>query len=456
MAIKNTKRGFALLIAVIFMSVMLTFGLALGSLAYKQQVLASGAVASQYAFYAADAALECALYADQQQNLFTYNPDLGAPAPVMTCDSSAPVSATVLSHTASQWVISTRLSFDSGRRCADVTAYKPITGTNYLFSQGYDVSCATVATPGGARFVSRGLKASYTSSPPPPPPPGSSAIFSLSPSVGGKSTWNLSVDGPLTLSSGGTWTITPSAAYTVTAQTWGAGGGGGGYGPAAGKSGGAGGYAQAGFALASGSNYVVRVGGGGMRGNGNGEENGGSGGSPGGGGDGAGGTGGDGGAGGGGGYTGLFSSSVTFGNAMLMAGGGGGGAYYQAGDNGVQGGGTSGSAGGSSSGKSGGGGSQSSGGSAGSPNGRAGARLTGADAVEVPGGGAGAGGGGGGGYYGGGSGGADDGSDSGGGGGGSGYIRNDGTSPTQNQGGGNAGGGSQQNGTAGKVIISYP
>lgn len=159
----HNSRGFALLIAVIFMSVMLTFGLALGSFAYKQQVLASGSVESQYAFYAADAALECALYADQQQSLFAYIPDLGAPAPVMTCDNSAPVSATVLSHTASQWVTSTRLSLDSGRRCADVTVYKPApnTDTNYLFSQGYDVSCSVVASPSGARFVSRGINARY-------------------------------------------------------------------------------------------------------------------------------------------------------------------------------------------------------------------------------------------------------------------------------------------------------
>lgn len=167
MAIKN-NRGFALLIAIIFMSVMLSFGLALGSLGYKQQVLASGAIESQYAFYAADAALECALYADQQQNLFTYPASQPPSAPVMTCDG---VSATfptafptgIVSYTASQWVIKETLSLDAGKRCADVTIYKPApgTGVTYLFSQGYDVSCATIAAPGGARFVSRGINARY-------------------------------------------------------------------------------------------------------------------------------------------------------------------------------------------------------------------------------------------------------------------------------------------------------
>ena len=163
MAIKKTQQGFALLIAVIFMSVMLTLGLALSSLGYKQQVLASGAVASQYAFYVADAALECALHADQKQNLFAYPAIIPPSAPLMMCNGSAPVSATILSYTVTQWVIFTRLSLDAGTHCADVTVYKPSpnSGTTYIFSQGYDVSCSTVESPDGARFVSRGLNARY-------------------------------------------------------------------------------------------------------------------------------------------------------------------------------------------------------------------------------------------------------------------------------------------------------
>lgn len=143
------------------MSVMLTLGLALGSLGYKQEVLASSSVDSQYAFYAADAALECALYADQQQNLFAYNANLSAATPVMSCDGAAPVSAVTVSHTASEWVTATRLSLDGGAHCADVTIYKPTSGTTYLFSEGYTVSCGTVASGNGARFSARGLQAHY-------------------------------------------------------------------------------------------------------------------------------------------------------------------------------------------------------------------------------------------------------------------------------------------------------
>jgi len=163
MAIKNTQRGFALFIAVIFMSVMLSFGLALGALGYKQQVLASSGTESQYAFYAADAALECALYADQQLNLFEYTAIAPSSAPAMTCDNASPVSATIMLHDGTHWVVKSQLSLDAGKRCADVTVYKPApgTGVTYLFSQGYNVSCTTVNTPSGARFVSRGESTHY-------------------------------------------------------------------------------------------------------------------------------------------------------------------------------------------------------------------------------------------------------------------------------------------------------
>ena len=170
MAIKNKKRGFALLIAVIFMSVMLTFGLALGSLGYKQSVLASGAVESQYAFYAADAGLECALYADQQLNQFSYaSHDSNNPPTPITCDGSG-AARLAYSYTTSAGGLLTeaeRLSLDNGAHCADVTIYKygspqgsPSISTQ-IFSQGYDVPCARVANPNGARFVSRGISSRY-------------------------------------------------------------------------------------------------------------------------------------------------------------------------------------------------------------------------------------------------------------------------------------------------------
>lgn len=148
------------------MSVMLAFGLALASIGYKQQVLASGAIASQYAFYVADTALECALYADQQEGLFSYEKYSQGPVKSMTCDGTA--SAVVqIPPTVSELISTVRLSLDSDTHCADVTVYKyntpqpPNNITTYLFSIGYDVSCSRVANPGNTRFASRGVSAHY-------------------------------------------------------------------------------------------------------------------------------------------------------------------------------------------------------------------------------------------------------------------------------------------------------
>lgn len=161
---RQGRRGFALLIAVIFMSVMLTFGLALGSLGYKQQILASSVTASQYAFYAADAALECALYADQQQNLFAYDDyDPGAPDPkTVTCGGYV-ASVSQPAPSPEHLISRMRIHLDSDTRCADITVYKPPpdAGTTYIFSQGYDISCTTVGNQSATRFVSRGIHIHY-------------------------------------------------------------------------------------------------------------------------------------------------------------------------------------------------------------------------------------------------------------------------------------------------------
>lgn len=157
----ESKRGFTLLIAVIFMSTVLALGLALGSLGYKQQVIASSAVSSQLAFYVADAGLECGLYADQQENLFDYNSDVNAPAPSMKCDGAYGIATSTIAHTSDKWVTTGRFSLDNDTHCVDVTVYKFSAGGTYIFSQGYDVSCPVVEAPNGARFTARGVFAHY-------------------------------------------------------------------------------------------------------------------------------------------------------------------------------------------------------------------------------------------------------------------------------------------------------
>jgi len=126
-------------------------------------------------------------------------------------------------------------------------------------------------------------------------------MFSISPSVGGKLSFNLNVE-KLNISSSGTWTITPQGNFSASIKMWGAGG--------SSVNGGAGGFSSGSMGFVANQAYVIVVGEGGA--NHNRRTIGG---------------------GGfsvaysdyqGGGLTGLFQSTYTQSNALIIAGGGGG------------------------------------------------------------------------------------------------------------------------------------
>ena len=171
---RSAKAGFALLVAVIFISVVLSLGVALSSLGYKQLILASGGTRSQYAFYAADAALECALVSvgmEYNDDPFSYVNHGSAKLPGCSGLVYQPRFTELcyeLGSCPNQRI--TRQTFpiaysdpmskqpDTEALCAEVTVYeekdKP-GGTTHVFAQGYDVPCAKVGTTN--RIVTRGI-----------------------------------------------------------------------------------------------------------------------------------------------------------------------------------------------------------------------------------------------------------------------------------------------------------
>lgn len=217
-------------------------------------------------------------------------------------------------------------------------------------------------------------------------------VFSINPSVGGKSTWKFDTDGALNLTSG-TYTITASSPYRLNVKIW--GGGGSANPPSAGRtwSGGGGGFAGGVITGVSGDVYVL------VGGFGAGSAPDPSQGTP------------------GGQAYGLFANSYSHANSRIIAGAGGGGSFDVS--LGGGGGGSSGNPANNWPGRGGGGGTQSAGGDAGPPGGSAGSALQGGNGGST-------GAGGGGGYYGGGGGGS---VGPGGGGGGSGYTHPSVTSP---------------------------
>lgn len=170
----NPKRGIALLVTVIFMSVMLAFGLSLASLAYKQSVLSSIAVQSELAFYAADSGLECLLYADQRVGLFNFNDYSGSDPPVASvlvsqvadvCRGSVVPGSPSASISSSRLMVKGTIALDEAGRCVDIEIDKyaaPLGEGHkaFLFATGYNVPCSAIQSS-GARIVVRGLSQRY-------------------------------------------------------------------------------------------------------------------------------------------------------------------------------------------------------------------------------------------------------------------------------------------------------
>jgi hypothetical protein len=151
----TSPRGFALSIAVIITSVVLAVGIALLDVAYKQVLLSSSAKNSQYAFYNADSALECALYWDQKLNAFDYSSPLSSGS--IRCDGRGLVS--YVSPPPSGGLPRTttyQIACQSSGISASVTVIKQSSGSTDLYANGYNTCDA--ANP---NRIERGLKASY-------------------------------------------------------------------------------------------------------------------------------------------------------------------------------------------------------------------------------------------------------------------------------------------------------
>lgn len=76
-------RGFTLLLAVLISGILLALGFALFNIASKELLLSSVGRDSQFAFYAADSGIECALYWDAKQDAFATT----SPLSEITCAS---------------------------------------------------------------------------------------------------------------------------------------------------------------------------------------------------------------------------------------------------------------------------------------------------------------------------------------------------------------------------------
>jgi hypothetical protein len=162
------RRGFTLLVAVLLSIVALSLSISLIDIAFKQVVLAATARQSSAAFYNADAALECALYADQKQNVFYYNfPGSSGNTALNVVCQGLDVTNYVASQTSNTRTTTYTVPCVANSATnvnAKVTVYKTdgsvscngTTATTCVYVTGYNT-----CNPNDPRSTERGIKVSY-------------------------------------------------------------------------------------------------------------------------------------------------------------------------------------------------------------------------------------------------------------------------------------------------------
>lgn len=159
--------GFVILFTILISSIIMVIGLGIFSIAIRESILSGSAREAQYAFYAADAGVECALYA-QTITPDTSNPFSGS-GNSFECgsDNGSPVTVTSVGPAP---VFMFDVMVDRvARTCAHVTVMDGSVSTlgnptRRILSQGYnlcDPNTSKPVIPADPRLVERDLDTSY-------------------------------------------------------------------------------------------------------------------------------------------------------------------------------------------------------------------------------------------------------------------------------------------------------
>jgi len=162
------KRGFALLFAMFASSIMLSIGLGISNVIYKELILSSIGRESEYSFYAAESGLECALALnDSHSGLFRATAT--DPVPDKVNDNCAGLNITSQGEPgfSSETGIGATTTFrillpppdpnpnNYPALCANISVYKSLSNYIVVESRGYNTACTDIVNP---RRVERSLK----------------------------------------------------------------------------------------------------------------------------------------------------------------------------------------------------------------------------------------------------------------------------------------------------------
>jgi hypothetical protein len=148
------QAGFTILLAALVTSLVITLGISIFSIAQKQVILSSLGRNSQYAFYTADTAAECALYWDVRHDFASTT----GPISPISCGGDADVT---VSHSALNiYPIAFDFEFEPNGYCARVSVTKNnVHPRTVIHADGFSTICDDIEVSG--RALQRSVEISY-------------------------------------------------------------------------------------------------------------------------------------------------------------------------------------------------------------------------------------------------------------------------------------------------------
>lgn len=154
------NRGFTLLLAALVASIVLSLGASIYEIAVKEVTLSSLGRDSQYAFYAADAGAECALYWDLRFGYF----GTSSPSTVIAPDPRCATQTLVAAGRSAVFPYTMTFEYAPNGYCVNIAVQKtldPVTAVvrTTIHSDGFSTPCETRAT--SARTLQRSVELHY-------------------------------------------------------------------------------------------------------------------------------------------------------------------------------------------------------------------------------------------------------------------------------------------------------
>lgn len=151
----HTQRGFTLFIALVITATLLLIATGIIALAVRESFLTTASQDSQYAFYAADTGIECAIYWDVK-NTSGFSAFATSTSSTINCnyDSNNPANQNIVVGGSPESDFT--ISFLPQPYCAMVKVFKPSDGSTKIESFGYN-TCDTT----NPRRVERAVQVSY-------------------------------------------------------------------------------------------------------------------------------------------------------------------------------------------------------------------------------------------------------------------------------------------------------